>query len=41
MMIAAGNAQVNEVIYRNKHYGSEKMTVSRSPYITNKKVYRL
>jgi hypothetical protein len=38
VMIAAGNAQVNEVIYRNKHYSSEKMTVRRFRNITNKNV---
>jgi hypothetical protein len=38
VMIAAGNAQVNKVIYRNKHYSSEKMTVRRFRNITNKNV---
>ena len=38
VMIEASNGQVNGVIYRNKHYSSEKKTVSRFRNMTNKNV---
>jgi hypothetical protein len=36
VMFAAGVAQVDEVIYQNKHWSSDKMTLSRFRNIMHK-----